>query len=549
MSNKLPRRPRPATAGERARLRAQAERALAANDIAAAARIAERAIAAGDADPMYLNLAAWQREEAGDYSAALDLLHRALAIAPGDVLIAGAIGAVLRKDGRLSEALATLDRVVAAEPRHGAAWLERGYTLEAMRLEAAAGDSYRRAVAVDATLSPAWGRLADAAARRGETDEARQLAERALALAPLDPSAAAALATIAIEARDGPGAEARLRPLLPVVRGDDRTRTLTLLGDALDRQGRTAEAFAAYDAAQANFRDVYRRVLAPGTDRPSHRAFIERIADQVAARGDVAPAPAARTAAEAAKRHVFLLGYPRSGTTLVENILASAAGVSALEERDTLAATDGVLLHDDGTLADLDAIGEEQCEALRAAYWQRVRGYGASTAGTFVDMNPLGGARLPIIARLFPDARILVMRRDPRDVVLSCYRINFTPSPAAWCFSDLTEAARHYDALMRLTETCRAHLPLAFHEVRYDRLVTDFEATVRAMAAFIDLPWTDDFLRFDRTAQRRGVGTASATQVRQGLFDGRGQWRRYAEQLAPALPILAPWVERYGFAD
>ncbi|NHN19966.1 tetratricopeptide repeat protein, partial [Bacillus amyloliquefaciens] len=78
--------------------------------------------------------------------AALDLLHRALAIAPGDVLIAGAIGAVLRKDGRLSEALATLDRVVAAEPRHGAAWLERGYTLEAMRLEAAAGDSYRRAV-------------------------------------------------------------------------------------------------------------------------------------------------------------------------------------------------------------------------------------------------------------------------------------------------------------------------------------------------------------------------------------------------------------------
>ncbi|KAK0332242.1 hypothetical protein LTR94_025692 [Friedmanniomyces endolithicus] len=353
----------------------------------------------------------------------------------------------------------------------------------------------------------------------------------------------------AIEARDGPGAEARLRPLLPVVRGDDRTRTLTLLGDALDRQGRTAEAFAAYDAAQANFRDVYRRVLAPGTDRPSHRAFIERIADQVAARGDVAPAPAARTAVEAAKRHVFLLGYPRSGTTLVENILASAAGVSALEERDTLAATDGVLLHDDGTLADLDAISEEQCEALRTAYWQRVRGYGASTAGTFVDMNPLGGARLPIIARLFPDARILVMRRDPRDVVLSCYRINFTPSPAAWCFSDLTEAARHYDALMRLTETCRAHLPLAFHEVRYDRLVTDFEATVRAMATFIDLPWTDDFLRFDRTAQRRGVGTASATQVRQGLFDGRGQWRRYAEQLAPALPILAPWVERYGFAD
>jgi hypothetical protein len=67
------------------------------------------------------------------------------------------------------------------------------------------------------------------------------------------------------------------------------------------------------------------------------------------------------------------------------------------------------------------------------------------------------------------------------------------------------------------------------------------------MADFVGLEWTEDFRRFDRTAQTRGVQTASATQVRRGLYDGRGQWRRYASQLAPALPILAPWVERFGF--
>jgi hypothetical protein len=192
----------------------------------------------------------------------------------------------------------------------------------------------------------------------------------------------------------------------------------------------------------------------------------------------------------------------------------------------------------------------ERIEALRKAYWRRVRGFGADVSGKlFVDMNPLGGTKLPIIARLFPDARILVMRRDPRDVVLSCFRINFTPSPAAWAFSDVVDAARHYASLMSLTELCRERLPLAFHEVRYDLLVTDFEATVRDMAAFIGLEWTDAFHRFDRTAQVRGVQTASATQVRRGLFDGRGQWHRYAQQLEPALPILQPWVDRFHFDD
>jgi Tfp pilus assembly protein PilF len=533
------------------KVREQIERALGAGDIARAARLAEKALAAGAVDPMLLNLAAWRREEVGDYAGAHQLLRRALALAPGDVMVLGAIGAVLRKEGRLDEARLVLDRVVAAEPRHCAAWLERGYTLDALREPAAADESYRRALSIDPRSAPALGRLADAAARRGESATARDLATRALSFQPNDPSAVFALATMAIEARDGAEAERRLASLLGSgIHGDDRTRALTLMGDALDCQGLTDAAFAHYRRAQANFRAVYASVLAPGEGRPSHREYIEKITAQVT---DSAPPLRLDTAEPvdgAAARHVFLLGYPRSGTTLVENVLASAPDVVALEERDTLADVDDVLIMNDGAMPDLDAVQPERIEALRKAYWRRVREFGADVSGKlFVDMNPLGGTKLPIIARLFPDARILVMRRDPRDVVLSCFRINFTPSPAAWAFSDLVDAARHYASLMTLTESCRERLPLAFHEVRYDLLVTDFEATVRDMAAFIGLEWTDAFHRFDRTAQVRGVQTASATQVRRGLFDGRGQWHRYAEQLEPALPILQAWVDRFHFDD
>ncbi|HEX8124894.1 MAG TPA: sulfotransferase [Allosphingosinicella sp.] len=547
MSNRIT-KAKPAKALDPAR-RARIEEALGRGDIERAATIAEVALAAGQSDPMVLNLAAWRREEAGDYPGAHRLLREALALAPGDVMVLGAIGAVFRKEHRLDEALAVLDRVVAADPGHSAAWLERGYTLEALRSEPEAVKSYSRALALDPALAPALGKLADIAAKRGDRAEARSHAERALAIEPANPAANFALAAMEIEARDGAAAAARLERLLTgPLKADDRTRALTLLGDALDRQDRCEEAFDAYDRAQSNFRAAYSALLAPGPGRPSHRAFIEAIAAQVERSPPLAAPPHAPAVEGAAAGHVFLLGYPRSGTTLVENILASAPEVVALEERDTLADTDEVLVRNDGSMPDLDSLDGEMLARLRAAYWARVQAMAGDVAGkVFVDMNPFNGIKLPIIARLFPGARILVMRRDPRDVVLSCYRINFTPSPATFAFSDLEETARHYDALMKLIELCRERLPLAFHEVWYHRLVADFEPAVRAMAEFAGVEWTDDFHEFDKTARTRGVRTASATQVRRGLYDGGGGWRRYERRLAPALPILRPWVERFGF--
>ena len=137
---------------------------------------------------------------------------------------------------------------------------------------------------------------------------------------------------------------------------EDRTRALTLLGDALDRQGHTAEAFAAYMRAQRSFRDTYRQQLEPGPGRPSHRSFIEKITAQVESTGALPALPQVSSVPGAAGTHVFLLGYPRSGNTLVENVMASAAGVIALEERDTLADVDAALLANDGTMPDLDAL-------------------------------------------------------------------------------------------------------------------------------------------------------------------------------------------------
>jgi hypothetical protein len=139
------------------------------------------------------------------------------------------------------------------------------------------------------------------------------------------------------------------------------------------------------------------------------------------------------------------------------------------------------------------------------------------------------------------------MRRDPRDCVWSCFHTNFALSSAALEFVSLEKAARHYVALMELTEAALSKWPIAAHILHYDALVRDFETTTKGLCAFLGLDWSPDLRNFDRTAQKRGVSTASAGQVRKGLYDGTRQWERYRDHLAPILPLLQPWVDKFGF--
>lgn len=524
------------------------QRALDRGDIAAAAVIAERALAAGEAAPILSNLAAWRREEAGDLAGAQRLLAEALGRAPDDPLLLTGLGAVLRKQHRLEEALELLDRAARHLSGNPAAWLERGYALAELGDARAASNSFARAATADPACAPAHAGQAVLAARAGEPAEVEAHAGRALRLDPANVAAQLALAQSAIERGGAGDARARLERLL--ARGDlpalDRIRGLGLLGDALDRLDRVDEAFASYQAAN----QLYRRHHAPamaGT-RP-HRDWIETLrSDFLAAAPERWPAPARGEEAEASP-HLFLLGYPRSGTTVVENILAGIPGLVAAEERPLLRRADEMLLLAEGGMARLATLEEETAECLRAAYWAAARReMGHRPGAALLDMDPFKSLRLPVIGRLFPEARVIFMRRDPRDVVWSCFRQNFRFSPANYAHADLHESAAHFDATMRFAEAARAHLPLLVHDLPYHALVRDLDATTRALCAFAGLPWSAELRRFDLTARRRGVTTASAPQLRRGLFDGGGQWRRYARHLAPVLPLLEPWVARLGLS-
>jgi Tfp pilus assembly protein PilF len=478
-----------------------------------------------------LRLTAWRQASAGDAAAAAATLRHALSLAPDDADLLTAAADAHRFTGDLDEAIRLFDRALAIDPAQVAASYGRGLAHMAVGATAAARDDFARVTELAPATAPGFAGLAEAAAKLGDAEAARTAARTALRLNPNDAATLITLARCDLSQKQPSRAVGRLQGLLvkPTAAGDDVVVALGVLGDAFDSLGRVDEAFAAYASAKA-------RVAArQGRDAPRVALMhAENVTTAVAALPPVdRPWSVAPVAGEAAN-HVFLLGYPRSGTTLVEQVLATVPGVTTLEEAPTLAAAAPLL----GDLRTLAALDDDTVARLRADYWSRVAAAGGG-GSTFVDMDPFKTIALPLIARLFPAAKVVVVRRDPHDVVWSCFRRTFVAGPVTDEFTSLPRAARHYVSTMRFIEQCRATLPLTVHELSYEALVADFDAVTQDLCAFAGLPWSPALRDFDATARRRRVKTASATQVRSPFFDGSGQWRRYAKYLAAVEPLLA----------
>ncbi len=529
-----------------ASLLARIERAVQVNDVSTAAELAAQALNEGVETPLVLNLAAFRLETSGRAQDALPLLGRALQLAPNDPLVCNALGRAYSKLGRGAEALPAFEAAIQLSPGYSTAHTGRGLALEMIGRDAEAAQSYRTAISLDPDNPDALGAMAALAVRQKD-DDARVFADKALALDPWQTAATLALASL--DQRDGrhKALEHRLAPLL--ARGGltplHEASARRMLADALDAQGETRRAMAEYDAANRLLRETHATVFnAAGAENGI--ALCQRLVGHFAASPSWPAAPGDHGGP--GQVHVFLVGFPRSGTTLLEQVLASHPLVEALEERTTLGDV-GAWFKDADALNRLGSLGEADADRLRANYWTRVEAFGADPRGkVFVDKLPLNSLWLPYVAKLFPAAKVLFARRDPRDVVLSCYRRRFVINGATYHFTDLEDLARFYASVMELAEVYRARLGLAWRVHRHEDLVEDFDTEARGVCDFLGLPWTEAMRDFAETAKRRDVRTPSAQQVRRGLYrEGMGQWRAYAEGMATALPVLAPWVERFGY--
>jgi len=245
-----------------------------------------------------------------------------------------------------------------------------------------------------------------------------------------------------------------------------------------------------------------------------------------------------------------VLGFPRSGTTLLEVILEGHPDVVSLEEKESFIDSVQEFMQRPHDLDRLAAASPQTLEVYRDAYWQRVAAHGVEVAGkVFVDKYPLNSLKLPLIAKLFPEAKILLACRDPRDTVLSCVRHRFKMSAPIYELLSVEGAARYYDAVMGLVVRLTSALPLDICLIRHEDLVTEFAREMKRICTFLNLQWVPAMGDFALRTQFRSVLTPSTAQLVKGLnTEGLGQWHRYRQYLEPVLPLLEPWIKRFYYA-
>jgi tetratricopeptide (TPR) repeat protein len=391
--------------------------------------------------------------------------------------------------------------------------------------------------------------LASIASHRGNHDEARSWAQQVLAVVPNFPDAVISLAAAELASGALTRSEALIRQLLADgrVAAIDKARANGLLGDVLDAGGRYSEALAAYTTCNEALRRIHSR-FAGGTSLTAYANQLTTTISNTVERYRVVQPEAVASGADVSG-HVFLLGFPRSGTTLLEVVLDGHPLVVSLDEHELLTEAVQRFMANPQDLSALAQAGEEDLRQLRKAYWDRAREGEVEVSGkVFVDKYPMNTLKLPLIARLFPNAKILFACRDPREVVLACFRRRFKMNAATYELLTVPGAAALYDSVMGFGELMQPVFGANWQVVRYESLVADFARETRAICEFLGLEWIAGMDDFATRARERERSTPSTAQLARGLDRTRTvHWKHYSTALEPVLPTLEKWAERFEY--
>ena len=479
---------------------------------------------------------------------ALQHLDRALEIRPRGPIMRMNRGQVRIALGRPDEGVEDLEVAIQAKPDLAEAHERLTAVLAQLGRHAEAIEACRRALQRFPNALEIRARLAAVLEQKSLLDEARQEAEAVLRAQPGHDRAEFTLAKI--EARGGDLAAARKRLEGLLKRRLAPAQVSAIAGELARILEKLGAHEAAFEAAERANRASLEMV--PPALRDS-RAVLERVSRCRQFFGPDRSPPAADQMAGGREPPIFLVGFPRSGTTLTEQILSAGGHARASDEQPIIPSLLAELCRQHGEenfpalLADLTA---EELAALRERYWVLAEEMCGPLPQDqrFLDKLPLNLADLGLIHWLFPEARVLVLLRDPRDVCVSCFFNQFVPNEAMIQFTSFERTVRFYTVVMGLWLHYREALQLDYREVRYEDLVGDLETTVRSLYDFCGLRWTDAALKFHEKVSERDIRTPSYTAVNQPIYKASvRRWQRYEPQIQDHIAPLKPFVERFGY--
>lgn len=490
------------------------------------------------AGPSRLNLAA-ALNAADRASEAEAVLVKASEDFPDDARALHELYVMYKIQGRQDEALSVLERAVARDGDNANLQLKLGVEYGLVQRTADAERAFKKTIAIDPSEVDAYMGLAVQYEHTNREDQFAPL----IALAEKNGMDQGVLGFLrALEYRRAGRFEDGLESLSFVSAVIEPERTAHIRGTLLERLGRSDEAFAAFTQSNRLHENSPSEPLRRASElREDLRREIDLLTPEwVDSWKPVAPAGNGTDP-------VFLVGFPRSGTTLLDTILMGHPKTVVLEEEPPLNFVDREI----GGLSAIPSLDEEGIARARQRYFEEVNKIEPLAPGQMlIDKSPLFLQKLPIIQRLFPNARFILALRHPCDVLLSCFMSNFRLNSAMSNFLRLDEAAAYYDLIFTHWERSRELLPAKVHTIVYERLIENVEGEVRPLFDFLGLEWHAAALDHQKTAKSRGlITTASYSQVTEPIYKrAAGRWERYRTHLAPVFPTLRPWVEKFGYS-
>ncbi len=505
------------------------------------------------------DVARWQRARdqlrAGRPALALPAYQELVKRFPGVVNLWFELGATAAAD--LSFALATqaFDRVEQMAANDPSLLVMLGQQFHRLRRLDRARACFQRAVEADP--SSTHSRLSWAAwlERERRLDEAWEQTEACLARHPREPAALYYRAFLLHRKGRGAEAETALRDLLKSdVRDPDvRLSCLHLLGVVLDELGQYAEAMDFLLQAKAAVRRLQNvAALEQAYDKADRqrRALLERLTPEMPRRWrQEAPNPPARP------KLALLGGHPRSGTTLLEQILGAHPAVRAFDESEAFVTEIGDKLAPPPPAPPLkagalDSLSSGRRAELKGRYLKSLLREAEPdlSADILLDKNPSSTASLHLWLRLFPESKVIIALRDPRDVVLSCFFQNLALTPMNANFLSLERAVKHYGDLMDVWLRLRELGGFDWIETRYEDIVADVEKEGRRVTAFLGLDWRAGQAASHEAARAKVVFSPTYSDVAKPVHSRAvGRWKHYAAALEPWREKLARYGRAFGY--
>jgi len=473
----------------------------------------------------------------GDVRAAADAFSRSLELQPNQLQLLGKWAEAAVASGTGEEALGKLQTTAAAQPDRVGTSLAIARLHDLLGRPDSAADELRGALKLNPCSAAVLTALAQLDERRNEISAFAEDVRMLERIAPDAEMLPLLKAKLAYRQKDMPGAlraaEATPPNLDPALRAQ-------IIGDVRDRLGDSSGAWNAFTAMN---REDSKAVVGSADQVLGYRKRLAGLTGELTEEWVSRWLPHR----DPEESPVLLIGFPRSGTTLLDTFLMGNPRLRVSEENPMIPLAAKAA----GPIERLPELDQAAIDEARRLYWaEAARHVPDRSSALLVDKFPFGLVGAAHMHRLFPDAPILFVQRHPCDVVISCYFTRFAPIDAAAAFLDVIDTAKLYDAMMRFWTRCTELLPLRVHSVQYERLIENPGEELRAVAEFLDLDWHEEMIRNTATAERRGfIKTPSYAQVSEPVYSHSvGRWRRYREQMGEAINILAPWVDRLDYA-